>query len=295
MASLDLTFDDVLGRKKRQRREQEVAQLTQNLMQQGKLTPEEINSVAKNYLNNGDIKIPTARGRMLGPDEVQADPDLPQRSTLEPIQFDKRKQVYAMDKSSGAFKDVAGNPVLNIPDNVEPQVHAYNEPNTREGHAWRIDSATGKREDMGSNGKTYDSYVNWNSKTGQGGKDGRGSKPPDVVLMEDTIKKYQDAKKTGKPMTPEFIDSAKSAFDGLGIPFQEADLPPAGFDKVRNAISKATGGYVAPAIVQKGDPVPNFDKSAAAKRNKAIQWLNQHRAKVTDANIEAVLKQGKVD
>ncbi len=270
--------------------------LAQNLLKDGQYTPAEINSISQNYLKTGQFDSPTARGRILGPEDgLQADPDLPQRSTLEPIRtLKKREQLYAMDKSSGLFTDMSGNPVANIPPDVDPKVQTYNEPKEplpRTGHAWKIDQATGQRQDMGPNNDVKDTYVYWNSKTGQGGG---GGKSPDVMLMEDTVKKYQDAKKTGKPMTQDFIDSAKTAFDGLSIPFEEADLPPSGFDKVRNTVSKATGGFVAPAPVQKGDPVVNFDKSGAVKKNRAMDWLKQHGQPVTDANIAAVIKAGKV-
>ncbi len=284
MAGLDLTFEDILGRKAKQQRQREAAVLAQSLLEKG-ADPDAVNQIANKYSATGDIKIPDYQEKAL-----PYDPDVPEgRSTLEPFSLDKKKKgLFNFNAQTGEAQQI------NTPDDMSDfEVRSYNEPKPRTGHSWKIDRATGDREDLGENGGVVDTYVYWNSKTGQGGRTGgKGGESPDEKLIDDTIKKYQDSQKTGKPMTPEFIDSAKSAFDARGIPFQQQALPATFGDKAQNLLSKVTGGAINPADARTGLPVPNFANSSMSKRNAAIAWLQARKQKVTDANVAAVIQKG---
>lgn len=270
--------EEVFGGAERKRR-QEAAQLAQSLLEHG-ADPEAVNQIANNYSATGEIKIPDYETKAL-----PYDPDVPEgRTTLEPFSLDKKKKgLFNFNAQTGEAKQI------NTPDGMTDfEVKSYNEPKPATGHTWKLDSGTGKREDLGENGKAFDTYVYWNSKTGQG----KGGESPDDKLMDDTIKKYQAGQKAGTPMTDEFIQSAKTAMQARGIPFTEPALPPTIGDRIQNLSSHIFGND--PAAERKGPPTADFNNSSMAKRNGAIAWLKAHGQKVTDANVAAVIGKGLV-
>lgn len=261
MAGLSFQFDDVLGRKKRQKREAEAANIAQSLLERG-ADPDAVNAISSNYLKTGEFQAPEFQTKNLPPTNLFPD-GIPTRQpfSMEP----KKKGLYTMDQRSGKLTQI------DTPDDQKDyEVKTYNDD---QGHSWKIDRATGQRQDLGLNGKTYDTYVYWNSKTGQGGS---GS-DPEGKLADDTIKKYQDAKKRGDPLSDEFIQSANSAFDYRGIPFEGEEQEPSFGDKVRNAAAGAVKNVpgvnkvITPAEKRFSDPVAHFDKSdeAAYQRDLA--------------------------
>lgn len=280
MAGLDLTFDDVLGRKAKQQRQREAAVMAQSLLEKG-ADPDTVNQIANKYAATGDIQIPNYTEKAL-----PYDPEVPEgRSTLQPFTLEKQKGLFKFNAQTGDTEQVQ------TPDGMtDYEVKSYNEPKPQTGHTWKIDTATGNREDLGENGKTFDTYVNWNSKTGQGS--GKGGESADEKLMDDTIKKYQAGQKAGTPMTDEFIQSAKTAMQARGIPFNEPTLPPTLGDRIQNLSAKVFGND--PAQERKGPPTADFANSSMAKRNGAISWLKAHGQKVTDANVSAVISKGLV-
>ncbi len=255
MAGISLQIDDLLGRKKRQRRETEAALLAQNLLEKG-ADSDAVNAITSHYLKTGEFQAPEFQTKNLPPTNLFPD-GIPTRQPFS--MAPKKKGLYTMDSRSGKLTQIE------TPDDQKDyEVKTYNDD---QGHAWKIDRATGSRQDMGPNGKSYDTYVYWNSKTGEGGS----GDDPEGKLADDTIKKYQDLQKRGEPISDEFKESARSAFKYRGIPFEEEELDPTLMDRARNKVSTVTKGAIKPAEKRFGEPIANFDRSAEAAYQRDLE------------------------
>ncbi len=287
--NIGLQFDDVLGRQARKRRQTEAALLSKQLMDAAVLTPSEINSVTKHYLDTGETVLPTGRARALsstpsalGPADVSADPDLPQRSTLDPISFKKKQQYLKMNSDTGATT-----PIPTPPDTDELHITKFNEPDPmapKNGEHIILSKDRKTIIKRLPNGRTYNTF-------GYEGQDKGEGDQIDVELAKDTAKRYQGAVQKGDPISPEFESSARSAYDLLGLDFEATKKPKGMVDNAQDAASKATGGFVPPAATKFNTPVVDFQKR---KRDTAAAWLQARHQPVTDANINAVIKAGKV-
>jgi hypothetical protein len=263
---VNIGIDDLLGRKKRQRREVESASIAERLMDDGRFTPSEVNGIVSRYLKSGQFEVPTSRmktgtgPRMIESDEIEANPDLPERSTMnnERISLRKKKALIGYD-DEGRISDLSD--LVSDADSVNT-VRVGRE---ADGYHNVLDKKTGAVLKRYKNGKKYDTY-------GSAGETGSGSGPedPDVALAKDTVRKYQDAKKRGDPLPAEFVESARSAFDLLKIPFTEEEKPATMPEKIRNKVSSVAPSVVSPAPKRYSDPVPDFDRSKEAEYQKDL-------------------------
>lgn len=282
MGGINFQIDDAFGRKRNQRRETEGAAIAEKLMDDGRFEPAEINTIVNRYLKTGRFEVPTSRAkigaspRMIQPDEIDSNSDLPERSTInnERIRLKKKKGLFLLDDKTNQLDDISG--MTEGYDDVDV-VRGHKKPAGGIGHSWKWDRGTGTREDLGPNGKSYDTYVYWNSKTGQGGTGGSGKEAPDVQLAKDAIRKYQSALLKGEEIPPEFMDSVRSASDLLGIDLAEVEEDPSVLDRIQNFASDASGGKVPESKPKFGGSAVRFNPKGGKPltKEKAQQFLQQ--------------------
>ena len=238
----------------RRRREEQVAKLTNKLMDDGIYNPDEINQIANRFLRKGEMVLPSQRTVPLSPVA-----DIPERSTRQPINLRKRKALYSMDEATGKFTEEP------ISDDVSDiTIKGYDSSPKAGENIYIKGGQVVKREPNGTRtNKTIKLDVPAPRTSGT-------TESPDLALAKDTVKKYQDALKKGDEITPEFVDSAKSAFEALNIPFTEKELPATFREKVQSKIAKKTG-LVSEPEKRFSAPTPNFDKSKAAEYQSDLQ------------------------
>ena len=257
---INIGIDDVFGRKKRQRREAEAATLAQNLLEKG-AAPEVVNEVAERYRQTGRFELPEFQTKTLAPTNLFPE-GIP---TRQPFGLPKKqKMLLGFNATEGVFTDMGGRPAENIPEDVEPIVQRFKEPGPKNGRAYRLDTATGKTELIGPNGKEYDTYERWNSKTGAGA--GGGAKDPADQLAMNQIKLYQRALMNGDEVSDEMMAATRSAAERFNINLEQVDEDPSILDRIMG---------------QEGDlsqPIPQYDKTTKGKtltRELAAEFLRR--------------------
>ena len=271
-ADISFTFDDVLGRKRRQKREAEAATLAQNLLEKG-VDPAAINQVTQNYVQTGNLQFPEMQTKMLPADENSPDG----RSTRVPFGVDqKKKGLFTLDPTGQVTQ-------VDTPDDMTDfevrSVPAQKQPNTNKGHTFKIDRATGQMEDQGVNGKTFNDYVYWDSRSNRPA--GGSAKDPQEDLAKDTIKKYQAALLRGDDIPDEFMDSVRSASDylnskGMNIDIAEVQKDPGIVDTVLGAGAAAVNKVTGKPTVS--PPSPKFGGSSVRFQPKTGKPLTTDQA-----------------
>lgn len=263
MAGLDISIDDILGRKRRQRREAEAAALAQSLLEKG-AQPDTVNKIAQTYAATGEIKLPEYETKPL-----PYDPEVPEgRSTRTPFTLGKRKGLFGFDSATGKFTEAP------TPEGMTDfEVRSYNvgKPPKQGYNIW-TGRQTGEvtRREPNNTGTDHIIYVDPSAGGGRGGKD------PDMELAKDTLKKYQSALLRGDDIPDEYMDSVRSAADKVGVDIAEVQKDPGLLDQVWNAgaaaASKVPG---APKV----DPAkPKFGGSAVRFKPKGGKPLTKEKA-----------------
>jgi len=283
MAGLDISFDFAERRRQKnhekERRRTEAIAFGRNLMDEG-FTPEEVNRFVKNYQND-KFEIPTERTRMLPPEEGV---DVASRSVREPIKFKsadkKRKVLLNYDKGTGTYD------FQELPEDINDVItQTYDSKRDQNaGDFVIIDPTSGETV-----GRVPRKSKNDRAITKPRPASNSGTDPVDVALAKDTIKKGQAMILKGETMTPEFKESFESAAQMLNIPLENKDLPPTGFDKLRNLASDATKGRIDPAPKRVSEtPSLKFNQSQDAEYQRDLQAARQAVAKKLVSPEEAL-------
>ena len=236
--------------------------------------PEEINAMGRKYIESGQFDIPTERTKMLPPEDGV---DVPSRSTRVPIQFAEPETVvynpYTNEqvKIQGKNVKTVGQPAK--PPEADVPVNVY-------------DEETGKMKTVGTAPKNAKVITTRKSKASEP----RTAKEFQDEVARDVLKNYFTLEATGGD-TSKIESSAISAAKRFGMSIEQIKNEPGFWGKLfgQDGESVEKPGFTPPGTRASANPHGNPGVQA-----KAQKWLEDRGAKVTPANIEAVIKAGKV-
>jgi hypothetical protein len=255
-------------------REDQTPQLLTDLVNSG-LTPPEATDALNKYDLSGELNLPRTRTRMLQPGvDLEANPDLPERSTQEPIKYRQRRPgLYAFDKSKGTFTETP------VPDDVSSVNVSDFESDPKRGQTIYVDNRTGQELRREPNGTNHNNVVKIDPTGGSG-----GAESPEMKAAQETHAKYleklnqKDAKGNPMPIPDDLTREMESAAPLLGMRMEDVKIPgQEGFIKRALRSTPLTRPLAGPPPADGGYKRPVFAAPGASGGGKK---LNPDQAKL---------------
>ena len=196
--AINIGFDDVLGRKKRARRESEARELFLQLLDRG-ASQDVAKQMSKQYAESGQVVVPEFETKNLPPTNMFPG-GIPIR---QPAQIGKRRALYTMDSSTGKLTE---QPIS--PDVSDIDIRTYNS-SSDSGDFVVIDPLSGQVVSRVPRQKGDRAITK--PKPSTGGKD-----RPDVALAKKFLADLQKDIDLGMPIDPERMETAKTAAEVVG-------------------------------------------------------------------------------
>lgn len=227
--------------------------------------PDAVNQIVNDYVRTGKLSLPSHQTR-----NIPDDPEIGPRTTRERIQYNRPKDLFTIDQSTGDFTR------QRIPEDVQDYDVRTVATKRNAGMHIILDKRTGKKLSETPNGRGYNTFGYPDKETSAGGR-GAGREAPDVALAKDTMRKYQAALLKGEDIPDEFMDSVRSASDLLGIDMAEVEEDPSLIDRIQNMASTATKGGVPEAKPKFGGSAVRFNPKGGKPltKEKAQEFLQQ--------------------
>jgi hypothetical protein len=266
MGTVSFSFNP--GAEKRKRR-QEAKELYFELIDRG-AEPDTAERMTASWIQKGGaLQAPEVQGKRLPPTgDPEFDADVPVRTTPEqltlrkPESKAKKRELYGFDSGRGIWQKGP-----EVPEDTDVTVQRFNEAENN-GYDIIVDETTGKEIRRIPNGRAFNRVIKNSNpstpRTGAGSKD-----PVQVRLAEHTFKKYQDVMTRADReaiLTPELIESARTAAEFLEVDFEEPELSQSFWDRIRKREPKRRN----PVMRFTEKPDPKFDKAVAEAR-RAVQ------------------------